>query len=89
MALGVTVLGAGHPLVAHLVGTRAVEPTGCLFGFRLGGIHRRHSPLGSVLRSGDNGPAGSGDGEQDQSLHGLSEVVATLWALHRVSNYVV
>ncbi len=44
VAIGLTMGGAGHPLIAHRMGAGAFEVLlGCLLGFRLGGVHGRHS----------------------------------------------
>lgn len=78
MGLGFVMLGAGHPLVAHLVSPGAVEPAGGLLSFCLGGIHRRYSSRVGVLGRGDSRPAGGAECDQDQPLHGLSECRVTL-----------
>lgn len=44
MGLGVTLLGTGHPLVAHLMGPSAVELACRLLRLCLGGIQRRNLP---------------------------------------------
>jgi len=59
-ALGATVLGAGHPLVAHLVGAGAVEmQLGGLLRFGLSGVHR----WDAARTSGWSGQAGGGEQE--------------------------
>ena len=50
MATGsLAMAGAGHPLVAHLVGALAVELLGCSFCLRLGVEHRLLRPLIGLL----------------------------------------
>ena len=39
-AMAIAVFGAGHPLIAHLVRSGAVEMLGCFFGRGLGWVQR-------------------------------------------------
>jgi len=76
------VLGAGHPLVAHLVGdgAAAVE-LGALFGFGASGVKSRHARVASG-RFGGSGTSGGlrshdGDGQQVVGVaHGERATVA-------------
>ena len=64
------VLGAGHPLVAHLVCAGAAEvELGGLLGFGAGGIKGRHARVASGRVGGRSGASGGlrghdGDGQQ-------------------------
>jgi hypothetical protein len=51
-ALGFSMGGAGHPLVAHPVGPGAVEVLGGGFRFRLGGEHRLLGAMARLLCQG-------------------------------------
>ena len=56
--LGITVLGAGHPLISHLVGAGAIEvELGGLLRFCLSGVHRRDA----ARTCGWSGQAGGGE----------------------------
>jgi len=81
MGLGVPVLGAGHPLIAHLVRPSAVELGRRFLCLCLGGIHRRNRTRGVVLGAGNRGKAGGCESEKEQALHEASRFRHTLWAL--------
>jgi len=73
LVLWLTVLFAGHPLVAHAVGTFAVEVfPGGLFGLRLGAIEGWHGGgFGALFR-----PARCGQQQQSRAQQYPPEPVA-------------
>jgi hypothetical protein len=81
MALGIAMLGARHPLVAHLMGTCAAKLGCCLFSLCLRGVPRWRSSLGGLLSEGDGRKAGGCKSEKEQALYELSKIAHTLWEL--------
>jgi hypothetical protein len=55
-AMAIGMFGAGHPLIAYLVRSGAVEVLGCFFGRGLAGIYRLNSTTTpSGLSQGSSG----------------------------------
>jgi hypothetical protein len=55
-ARAIGVFGAGHPLIAHLVRSGAVEMLGCFFGRGFSGVKRLNSTTtSSGLSQGSSG----------------------------------